>query len=99
MLSRSQLQGRSAFRASKPRPSVARAHVAARRVQRSTVQVQAFFNFLAPKPGAAVSPKAKELAEALLEVVSQTKPGAAVSPVTKAEVEELVGWGQQSMGG
>jgi hypothetical protein len=63
------------------------------------VQVQAFFNFLAPKPGAAVSPKAKELAEALLDVVSQTKPGAAVAPVTKAEVEELVGVGQQSMGG
>lgn len=56
------------------------------------VQVQAFFNFLAPKGGAggAVSPKARELRESLVEVLSQTKPGAAVSPVVKAEVEELV---------
>jgi hypothetical protein len=56
------------------------------------VQVQAFFNFLAPKPGAAAgpNPKARELAEELLEVVSQVKPGSAVSPVLKAEVEELV---------
>jgi hypothetical protein len=56
------------------------------------VQVQAFFNFLAPKQaGAASSPKAKELSDALLEIASQTKPGSAVSPVTKAEIEELVG--------
>lgn len=52
--------------------------------------MNAFFNFLAPKAAAAASPKAKGLADALLEVVSQTKPGSPVSPVTKAEVEELV---------
>lgn len=52
--------------------------------------MNAFFNFLAPKAAAAASPKAKELTDNLLEVVSQTKPGSPVSPVTKAEVEELV---------
>lgn len=93
MLGRSQaLQGRSAFRTPRPRPAVARAPVTCRRVQRSTVQVQAFFNFLAPKAGAAASPKAKELSDALLEIVSQTKPGTPVPPVTKAEIEELVGY-------
>lgn len=57
------------------------------------MQVNAFFNFLAPKGAAgAASPKAKELADALLEMVSQTKPGTPVSPVAKAEVEELVRW-------
>lgn len=77
------------FGAARPQtPALARAPVAGRRVQRSPVQVQAFFNFLAPS--AATSPKAKELTDALLEVVSGTKPGAAVSPVTKAEIEELV---------
>lgn len=54
------------------------------------MQVNAFFNFLQPKQGAAASPKAKELADTLLEIASQTKPGSAVSPVTKAEIEELV---------
>jgi hypothetical protein len=55
------------------------------------VQVNAFFNFLQPKQAAASgSPKAKELAQELLEIASQTKPGTSVSPVTKAEIEELV---------
>lgn len=87
-LQRSQLSGRTAFRASRPH----HAPIAAAACRsRSTVKVQAFFNFLAPKAGAAVAPKARELSDALLEIVSQTKPGAAVSPVTKAEIEELVG--------
>jgi hypothetical protein len=54
------------------------------------VQVSAFFNFLAPKAAAAANPRARELSDALLEVVGQTKPGSPVSPVAKAEVEELV---------
>lgn len=81
------------FRAARPRPAHVRAPVATRPVQRRTVQVQAFFNFLAPKSAAAANPKAKELSETLLEIATQTKPGAPVSPVTKAEIEELVGEG------
>jgi len=82
------------FRAARPRPAHVRAPVAPRSVQRRTVQVQAFFNFLAPKSAAAAAnPKAKELSETLLEIATQTKPGAPVSPVTKAEIEELVGQG------
>lgn len=53
--------------------------------------MNAFFSFLQPKQAAASgSPKAKELAQELLGIASQTKPGTAVSPVTKAEIEELV---------
>lgn len=95
-MQRSSLQAR-AFGAGKAHPALARAPVAARRATRSQVQVQAFFNFLGgAKPGAAVSPKAKELSEALIDIVSQTKPGSAVSPVVKAEIEELVSllWSQ-----